>query len=95
MAQNEFDNVNLTVNIKNFPFRRRCPYCNEKPEKMEWSNEGLRIWCRNENCTGGHYHIFTPIHPEELDLVKVTKEVIQDWGRYCIGIKNRAYKARA
>ena len=87
MAQNEFDDVKLTINIKNFPWRKRCPYCGEKPTEIEWSSEGLRIWCRNEACDGGHYHIFTPIHPEELDLVKVTKELLSDWENYCIGIK--------
>lgn len=89
MAQDEFRDVNLTVQIDNFKDRTPCPYCGTKPDKMEWSSEGLRIWCRNDYCSGGHYKIFTPIHPEETDLVKMTHEVLKDWGTYCIGIKER------
>ena len=82
MAQDEFKNVNLTVKIKNFPGRKRCPYCNEKPEEMEWSSLGLRMWCRNEKC-GHNYVIFVPIPIEELDLVKKTEELLVNWGKYC------------
>lgn len=89
MAQDEFKDVNLTVQIRNFDGRKRCPHCNEVPTEMEWSSEGLRIWCRNKECTGDHYHIFTPIEPEEIDLVKVTKQVIQDWNKYCKGIRKQ------
>ena len=93
MAQDEFRDVNLTVKIDNFPGRKRCPYCDAMPTEMEWSSEGLRIWCNNYICKGGHYRIFTPIHPEEIDLVKVTKEVISDWGKYCEGIRRQKKEA--
>ena len=92
MAQDEFKDVKLTVNIKNFKGRRRCPHCNEMPSEMEWSSEGLRMWCRNEACTGGHYKIFTPIPIEELDLVKKTNELLRDWGTYC---SNKKVMSRA
>ena len=75
----------VTVNIKNFNKRKRCPYCGEMPEEMEWSTEGLRIWCRNKKCTGAKYKLFVPIPEEELDLVKMTRAVIGDWGKYCKG----------
>lgn len=87
MAQDEFENVNLTVKIDNFNGRKRCPYCGEMPKEMEWSSEGLRIWCREKKCDDGRYPIFVPIYPEEIDLVKVTREVIEEWGKYCDGIK--------
>lgn len=89
MAQDEFRNVNLTVKIDNFKERKKCPYCGERPTEMEWSSEGLRIWCRNPECTGGHYHIFTPILPQEIDLAQATSRVIEDWAKYCDGIKAR------
>ena len=89
MAQDEFRDVDLTVTIKNFNGRARCPYCGKKPEKMEWSSEGLRIWCRNDYCSGGHYKIFSPIPIEELDLVAATRRVLDDWAQYCKGTKAR------
>ena len=89
MAQDEFKDVNLTVKIDNFPGIEKCPYCGEKPTEMEWSSEGLRIWCRNDKCDGGHYHIFVPINPEDLNLADVTRSVIFDWGVYCVGIKRQ------
>lgn len=94
MAQDEFANVNLTVKIDNFKNRKRCPYCKIKPEEMEWSSEGLRIWCRNPECSGGHYRIFTPIEPWEVNLVSKTREVLADWEMYCRGI-NRQHKLEA
>lgn len=87
MAQDEFKDVNLTVEISNFKDRAKCPYCGEKPKKMEWSSEGLRIWCRNGYCRGNHYKIFVPIPPEELNLVKMTRALLKDWGKYSYGIK--------
>ena len=92
MAQDEFRDVNLTIEIKNFPAnsRGKCPYCGKRPEKVEWSHEGLRIWCRNQYCSGNGYKIFVPIEPEELDLVTKTKNLLADWGQYCAGIKARA-----
>lgn len=92
MAQDEFENVNLTVQIKNFTGRKRCPYCGKAPTEMDWSSGGLRIWCREKKCDGGRYPIFVPIYPEEIDLVKVTREVIEDWGKYCDGIRKQRYK---
>lgn len=89
MAQDEFKDVNLTVKIKNFKGRAKCPYCGKKPEEMEWSSQGLRIWCRNRECDGGHYKIFSPILPQEMDLVHATERVIKDWSTYCEGIRAR------
>lgn len=89
MAQDEFKNVNLTVKIDNFNHRKKCPYCNDTPTEMEWSSEGLRIWCRNPECTGGHYHIFTPIAPEDTNLADKTKELLYAWSTYCLGIRKQ------
>ena len=86
MAQDEFKDVNLTINVKNFPGRKRCPYCNEMPEEIEWSSLGLRMWCRNPNCSN-NYKIFVSIPIEELDLVKKTKETIENWGKFCKNAK--------
>ena len=94
MAQDEFRDVNLTVQIGNFRRRRRCPYCGETPKEMEWSSEGLRIWCRNPECTGGHYRIFYPIMPQEIDLIQATKRALKDWGKYCSGISQQRRSAR-
>ena len=82
MAQDEFRDVNLTINIKNFPGRRKCPYCGERPKEIEWSSLGLRMWCRNPKCKK-NYKLFVAIPEEELDLVKKTKEIISAWGQYC------------
>ena len=94
MAQDEFRDVNLTVKIDNFK-RRRCPYCGETPKEMEWSSEGLRIWCKNPECTGGHYHIFTAMDMEKCnDIIVATKNVLGDWSQYCSGIRQQRQSAR-
>lgn len=72
----------VKVKIKNFRGRKRCPYCGVKPEEMEWSPEGIRIWCENPKCNS-NYKIFVAIPEEELDLVKMTRKLISDWGNYC------------
>ena len=79
----------LTVKISNFKGRARCPYCNEMPTEMEWSDEGIRICCNNDKCTGGHYHIFEPIYSDDLDLKKATERVISQWKYYCNSLKKR------
>ena len=94
MAQDEFRDVNLTVKIDNFK-RRRCPYCGIAPTEMEWSHEGMRVWCRNPECTGGHYRIFTAIDTEKCnDIVEATWSVLSDWGKYCSGIRQQKEMAK-
>ena len=85
----EKENVKLTVEISNFKGRKRCPYCNSKVNEMEWSDEGLRIWCRNKDCGSREYKIFTPIDGGELDLVKMTRKAIENWGEYCKNVGRR------
>ena len=82
----------LTINIKNFPEgdRAACPYCGEKPEEIEWSPEGLRIWCRNKECSGDHYKLFREIAPEEWDLIKVTRQLLYDWSQYGESINRKS-----
>ena len=89
MSKEKKENVRLTVKISNFKGRKRCPYCNSKVDEMDWSDEGLRIWCRSENCGGKGYKIFTPIDGGELDLVKMTHRAIGEWNEYCINVGRR------
>ena len=96
MAQDEFKDVNLTVKIDNFKGRKRCPYCGKTPNEMEWSSQGLRIWCKNPECNGAHYHIFVPIPLEETNLQFMTWDLIREWNKYCLGIrKQRRMKVKA
>lgn len=98
MAQDEFRDVNLTIDIKGAKGIKRCPYCGEKPNKIEWRNGELRMWCRSDNCSGsGHYRILSkPIQEGELDLVKVSRAIVNDWNIFCDSvIRQREKKATA
>ena len=78
----------VDICIKNFPKRDRakCPYCGAEPQEIEWTPLGLRIWCRNPECKGiggTKYIMFLAIPEEELDLIKMTKQLLSYWSTYC------------
>ena len=83
------EEVKLTVHIDNFKGIEKCPYCKKKPIAMEWGDDGLRIWCRTNECSGKRFKIFTPILPEEKDLVEATRKAIDHWNTYCKKVKER------
>ena len=94
MPKKKEEDVKLKINIKNFKGVSKCPICGMRPEEIEWSREGLRIWCNEYLFSSKHKEsapvkIFEPIYPEELDIVKVTKKLIESWNTYCKNMKAR------
>lgn len=79
----------LNVRIDNFKGIKRCPYCDERPKEMIWTDLGIKLACRNPECPGPKYLIYVYIPKEEIDLKKMTFTLIDDWNQYCMNIKGR------